>query len=174
MLVASGWQAICASRRVPVFPGLSPHPCALIQRNRFSLTHAMDTLIPSSRPPIPINFTDRRNIPETRWELTTRVGTRQRTRIGESGNDLRSFTIAPFVNFSPFLFAVNLSTSSLASGYPSGSRRIHLSKYLEQNFEKDHRWICIWNLRVFERKERSRLSTPVSRITIIIIVQIGM
>lgn len=129
MLVASGWQAICASRRVPVFPGLSPHPCALIQRNRFSLTHAMDTLIPSSRPPIPINFTDRRNIPETRWELTTRVGTRQRTRIGESGNDLRSFTIAPFVNFSPFLFAVNLSTSSLASGYPSGSRRIHLSKY---------------------------------------------
>ena len=70
MLVAAGWQAICASRRVPVFSGLSLL-CVLIQRNRFSLTYVMDTLIPSSRPPIRINFTDRRNNPDD--EMRTHI-----------------------------------------------------------------------------------------------------
>lgn len=43
----------------------------LIQRNRFSLTHAMDTLIPSFRPPIRINFTDRRNNPRDKMRTHT-------------------------------------------------------------------------------------------------------
>lgn len=153
MFVASGWQAICASRRVPVFSGLSPLPCALIQRNRFSLTHAMDTLIPSSRPPIPINFTDRRNIPETRWELTTRVGTRQRTRIGESGNDLSAFTICQFFTLllpcqSPSSLA-ELAVARLSSSYPSRSTPVHLSRC----------WTEFQNVRrIWENSKEGRIS----------------
>lgn len=80
-------------------PCLSPHPCVLIQRNRFSLTHAMDTLIPSSRPPIPINFTDRRNIPGTRWE--THDSRRHTAKDAENRGTIS--VPSPFLNFPTLL-----------------------------------------------------------------------
>lgn len=125
-------------------------PCVLIQRNRFSLTHAMDTLIPSSRPPIPINFTDRRNIHGTRWETQQLASAHGKGRW-ESGNDfvpsLQSFYPSSSLSISPFG----------SRSYPDCTREFIKLKTVTNGKFRENGRNRTRNLREFGKKEGSRL-----------------